>query len=153
MFDLLDEAMHNTVRSFRSGDSRGAAALAPIVNMHAGTLANKVNPANDLATLTVRESVAIQHVTRDFQILHAEAQLLRHICVPQLSPQGVTDADLLRAYTLHHKDIGEHAAVFHRVIDDRRVTRAEYHDVSRCMYQVMQSGMALLSRMEQMIVD
>jgi len=149
--DLLDQAIKDTVFNYKFGDSRGATALAPLVNMNAGTLSNKANPAME-QQLNLREAVSIMRTSGDFRILSAMAQLVRHACVPLPQPAAaVSDMALLEAYTQLHENIGRHATSFHKAIADRHLSAPEYSQISTDMYRVIQSGLGLLSRLEQII--
>ncbi|MBN8922383.1 MAG: hypothetical protein BGP10_12255 [Rhodanobacter sp. 68-29] len=80
LYGSVENAIYQTVNGYVDPATRrrGAVALAPQVGMLPATLSNKANPLQD-HQLTLRESIPVQLVANDFQILHAYAQTLHHV--------------------------------------------------------------------------
>ncbi|MFP4615554.1 MAG: phage regulatory CII family protein [Thiohalorhabdus sp.] len=145
--DALEEAQYRVVREYPGG----ARALAPLVGMHAGTLSNKVNPSNETHHLATREAVAMQHAAKDFRILHAEAQLLHHTCIPLTSFEGVSDAELLDLYAGYHKELGETAEAIRDALADGAVTRRELERVRKELFEDTAAAFEFLARLEDLV--
>lgn len=139
--------MYAVVHEFRGG----AKKLAALVGMNAGTLSNKVNPAMEGHHLTVKESVTLQHTTRDFRILYAIAAALDHSCIPFGNFSRVSDVELLNAYARWHAEQGETAQAISDALADGRITRQEYGRVRREIHEDIQRAFEFLARMEAVI--
>lgn len=151
MYTPLDDAMYKTVHQYGSPKDGGAVKLAQLVGMNAGTLSNKVNPAMETHKLSVAESVAIQNTCNDFRILYAEANALRHICIPAPDFDLVSDVELLNAYTNLHSEIGELATAINDSLQDRHVTRTEFNRIQKEGTEAIQAYYQLLNRLETLI--
>ena len=149
IFSPLDEAQHRIVHEFPGG----AVKLAPLVGMRPGTLSNKVNPDYDGTQLFVSEAVAIQHATRRYDILTAEATILNHTCIPLGDFSSTSDTELLTAYARYHKEIGRTAAAISDALEDGRITRAEFECIRQEGFQQIQRFFEFLARLEAVIDD
>ncbi len=74
--DVLDAAYH-TVHEYPGG----VAALAVRMRMSSNTLTHKVNLNNSTHHLTLREAVAMQHMSGNVAVLQAMAEALGYVCV------------------------------------------------------------------------
>jgi hypothetical protein len=74
--DVLDAAYH-TVHDYPGG----VAALAVRMRMSSNTLTHKVNLNNSTHHLTLREAVAMQHMSGNVAVLQAMAEALGYVCV------------------------------------------------------------------------
>lgn len=147
MFDSIDEAIYKVVHDHPGG----AAKLAALVNMNAGTLSNKANPGMEFHQLTVKEAVAIQNVRKDYRILQAQATELSFAVVPLGNFEGVSDVEVLTAYANYHSCIGTTSAAVSEVLEDRRITRQEYERVKEEFFHAASTGLEFLNRMEALI--
>jgi len=147
MFDPIESAIYDTVHDHPGG----AAKLALLVNMNAGTLSNKANPGMEFHQLTVKEAVAIQNVRKDYRILAAEAAALGYAIVPLGNFEGVSDVEVLTAYANYHSCIGATSAVVAEALNDQRVTKEEYEQCKREFFRAASTGLEFLSRMEALI--
>ncbi len=146
--DRLNEAIYHTIHGFRDGRRRGAVALAPKLNVPAGTLSNKANP-DQSSQLGLLESVPLQLIAKDFQILYAYSGELGHLPpVPFGDFEDTSDADLVQVITRLYADIGKASEALNDAIKDRRITRKEYERVRKFLLQGQQAGHELLCRME-----
>ena len=144
----LDRAVYETVHGYvdpRTGQ-RGAVALAPKLGMQPGTLSNKANPLQE-HQLTLRESIPLQLSAWDFQILKAYARELGH-AVYALPTPHVSDIELLDQYAAFHAAVGEKAEALRNALADGRVVPAEVQEVKRALYEVVASGLAVVTRLE-----
>lgn len=139
-------AAYQLVHEFRARNTRGAAALAPLVGMHPGTLANKVNPMQD-ASLTLAESMQLQAAAQDYRVLHAYALALGHAAY-QLPDSLVSDLELLTKYSEYHERIGAQSAAIRRALSDGRVTQEEVFRIRQDLQGVIAAGLALQARFD-----
>lgn len=149
MFSLLEQAQYDVVHDFPGG----AVKLAPLVGMSAGTLSNKVNPAMETHKLAVAEAVALQHATRDYRILFAEASALDHACLPLGDYSRSSDVAILEAYTLLHAELGEMSAAIHKAFSDSVVSRSEFGTISGEMNHAIRAMLELRTRLEALVDD
>jgi len=147
LFTPLDLAKYQVVHDFKGG----AARLGPLVGINPTTLCNKTNPNQEGHHLTVDEAIRVQTVAKDCRILHAEAALLNHICVPLADYGLVSDAALLDIYTRFHAEVGEAAGALNRTLADGRVTRTECDEFRKEMFEVFQAGLELCNRLEGIV--
>lgn len=144
----LDEAKHRLVHDHRGG----AKALGTLVGINPGTLGNKVNPAMESHHLTVDEAVRIQAVRRAYDVLHAEARALNHVCISLQDHTGISDLALLDAYAAYHADIGQTAqAIRAALTSGDGITRAAVEKVRRELYEDATAGFEFLARLESLI--
>lgn len=142
--DELDQAIHDTVREFPGG----GVALAGKVGMVAGTLLNKANPGQD-AQLTLRESVPLQLVAKDFRILFSYAAVLNHFPpIPFADFSDTSNADLIELITRFHADIGKADEAVHKALSDKRITKADVDRVRKRFLEAQQAGHEFLARLE-----
>lgn len=140
----LDAAKYAVVHDYPGG----AVALAPLAGMNPGTLGNKVNPTIDTHHLTLSESVTLQALTKDYRILHAEAAMLGHVCIPLPKAGNASDIELLNAYAAWTSDIGETAAAISEAlegeIDDKALAK-----IHREMHEDFGKALELFARFKQ----
>lgn len=150
MFDLLDDAIYNTVHDYRDGDNRGAVALSPKVNIGATVLSNKVNPFCESHHLGLKESIPIQLTAGNYSILRVYAQILGHAVfqVPDMS--GMSDANLLTDYANWNAEIGETHDAIRRALTDGQISRRELAAIEAEMYQDFERELGLLARLRSM---
>lgn len=149
MFDPIDLAQYQTIHNFKGG----AVKLAPLINMNAGTLSNKVNPGMDSHHLTVRESIAIQSTTHTHSILQAQAQVLGFCCIELGDFSQVSDVELLNLYSQWHADIGETAQAINEALKDGKIERAEVQKIKNEFHSDIQKGFEFIARLEALIDD
>lgn len=144
MMDAIEDAQYRVVHDFPGG----AVRLAPLVNMHPGTLSNKVHPGSPNHHLTVREAVAIQAATHDCRLLYAEAQVLGHACVALGDFSGISDVELLDAYAAYHQELGQTAAAIREALAHRVVTREQIREIEREIHEDVRHAFEFLSRLK-----
>lgn len=144
MFDPIEDAAYRVVHDYPGGAVKLASQLA----MNAGTLSNKVNPGCEGHHLSVREALAIQHATRDFRIIQAEAQLLDGIFLHFGHIPRVSDTELLTAYARWHEDIGETAKAIAEALADGKISRTEINRVRKEFQDDIARGFEFLERLE-----
>lgn len=146
----LDEAKWTVVHSHAGG----AKALGPLVGINPGTLCNKVNPSMETHHLTVDEAVRIQAVRRCYDLLHAEARALGHVCVRLGNHEGMSDAALLDVYAAYHADVGETAqAIRDALASGCGVSREAVARVERELFEDARAGFEFLARLKALVED
>jgi len=145
--DAIDQAGYELVHTFPGG----APALAPHVNMNAGTLLNKANPSCTDHKFTVREVVAIQSFRKSYPMLYAEARVLNHICVKLGQYPDVSDVELLDLYAKYHEEIGETAGALRRALQKGQITQRDYDDIKREAFEDAQAMFELLARLKGLV--
>jgi len=146
--DPIDSAGYALVHDYPGG----APALAPRVNMNAGTLANKANPHCE-HQFTVREVLAIQALRGITTMIDAEARALGGVFVPLEDYSGTSDVELLDLYAAYHAEIGETAEAIRDSLAGGEVTREAYERVEREFYEDVQAGFAFLARLRALRGD
>lgn len=148
----LAGAMYALVHDFRHPRTgkRGAPALAPLVGMNPGTLANKVNPEQEHEP-TLRETVQWQAITGDYRTLHAYAQVLGHAAYRLPTADEFGDVDLLARYTEFQIAIGAKACAIRQALADRHISRAEVDVIRAALQGVISTGLALAARFDALV--
>lgn len=152
LFTPLALAVHATVGDFvdpRTGQ-RGAVALAPLLNIKPSTLSNRANPTVDGARMGLEESVPLQLVANDFQILYAYNAALGH-CAYRL-PENVhgSDIEILDAYLAVHEAAGRKAAAIAAGLRDGRISRREFDTIRRSFDDQVRAGLQLMAALERL---
>ena len=146
----LDEAKHRLVHEHPGG----AKSLGPLVGINPGTLCNKVNPAMENHHLSVDEAVRIQAVRRRYDLLHAEARALGHVCVQLADHSQASDMELLDAYAAYHADVGQTAqAIRAALANGVGITREAVETVERELFEDARAGFEFLARMKALVED
>ncbi len=153
MWDELDEAIYRTVHEYRDGNRAGAVALAPRINMNAGTLSNKANPGMEQHQLTLRESIPLQLATGRTDIAAAYAQALGGVYVPLGDFSGTSDTELLNIWAGMDEQDGRMAGAAREVLEDGRVTREELRRLKREVWRSIQVRLEFYHRMEAICDD
>jgi len=120
-------AVYRTVHDFPGG----AKALATYLSVRPGTLSNKADPACDTHHLNLSEALAIMKVSENYRILRALGVETNHGVVQLLNLTGVSDLELLDAYTRMNKELGDVAGAMNRAFEDRKLTRVEFNEITR----------------------
>ena len=145
----LDKAKYQTVRGYKGG----AAKLAPMIGIkNSKTLSNKVNPNLELHQLTVDESIYLQRITKNYEMLHATALLLDHVClpIPVTELKKISDIELLDSWGKWHAQIGVTVETMREALDDNIIDEDEVNDIERDMHHAIACGMALVERFKVM---
>jgi len=143
----LDRAMHAVVHDY---GKRGATELGPLIGIAPSTLSNKVNPSVETTWLYVAEAIRLQAFTKDYRILHAEAELLNHIAVPIEAFAGMSDLELLDAYATWIAEIGDVSGSILEALEDRHISRAEVETIRSDMHNAARAAFGLLARLESL---
>lgn len=154
LFGSVETAIHDTVTGFVDPVSkqRGAVALAPMLGMQPGTLSNKANPQQD-HQLTLRESIPLQLVARDFRILHAYASTLHHVAYPLPVESDAGDVELLDQYAELHAELGVMAQAVRDSLRDNRVQSDEVQRIRAAFDASARAGLCLIARLEALVDD
>lgn len=149
LFSALDSAIYETVNSFVDPvtKGRGATALAPRLNIAAGTLSNKANPLQE-HQLSLRESISLQLATIDFGILHAYNGALGHVGFRLPDADQIGDVELLDAYCELHTRVGHLAQTIRNALLDHRVSIAEVIQIQIAFDALVRSGLGMVNRIE-----
>lgn len=150
LFGQLDTAIYDTVHGYRDPVTRlrGAVALAPKLGMPPNSLSNRVDPTNAAAKLGVIESVTMQLVANDFQILHAYNAVLGHCAWRLPADSRAGDVEVLDAYAAMHEQSGRMALAIREALADRRITPAEVARIRSHFHAEVRAGLELLARLE-----
>lgn len=154
LFGSVETAIHDTVTGFVDPVSkqRGAVALAPMLGMQPGTLSNKANPQQE-HQLTLRESIPLQLVARDFHILHAYAHTLHHVAYPLPAETGAGDVELLDQYAAMHAELGDMARAVRDSLRDGRIRSDEVQRIREAFDATARAGLCLINRLEALVDD
>lgn len=93
----------------------GVPALAKAMGISPNTLQHKLNPGNTRHHLTLRESIALQRITRDVGVMRAMAKALGYVCVLATPDQG--EGDPVQAFANFQGEVAD----FSRAIADAMV--------------------------------
>lgn len=146
----LDLAIQATVHDFVDPSSRrrGAAGLAPLVGMKPGTLSNKSNPEQE-HQLGLAESIPLQLVAQDFQILYAYTHLLGHAAYKLPAHDAdASDLALLNLYCEMHARVGALAKQIRNSLEDGRITAAELPPLRAAFDELVRAGLGVITRIE-----
>lgn len=147
MLSELDMAVYRTVHDFPGG----AKALATYLSVRPGTLSNKADPACDTHHLNLSEALAIMKVSENYRILRALGVETNHGVVQLLNLTGVSDLELLDAYTRMNKELGDVAGAMNRAFEDRKLTRVEFNEITREIFEAINAQLELRRRLEAVI--
>lgn len=152
LFGALDSAIYRTVNGFVDPVTRGrgATALAPRLNIAAGTLSNKANPTQE-HQLGLRESISLQLATLNFDILYAYTGALGHVAyrLPDADHQG--DVELLDSYCELHARVGRLATEIREALVDSRITFEEVAAIRVAFDFLVRAGLGLVNRIEGLV--
>lgn len=146
MFDPIEQASYDLVHDFKGG----AARLAPLANMNAGTLQHKVNPTMETHHLHLKESVSLMNAAQDFRLLHAISSQLGFVCVPTGKYQDVSDIEFLNLYTSAMKEVGDLSEAIQDAFEDKRITQKEVKRVRAEALEAIAALAELPARLEAM---
>ena len=154
LFTPLDLAIHRTVKGYVDPHTghRGAVALSAKVGMPSGTLSNKASPQIPEAKLGLIESVPVQLVANDFQILHTYNAALGHCAYRMPIAPVVSDMAVLDAYLDVHATTGKKAMAIRAALQDGKVTRAELDDIKALFDDRVRAGLELIACLERLVV-
>ena len=127
--DVLDAAYH-TAHSYPGG----IPALAVRMMMSPNTLAHKVDPSKKTHLLGLKESIAIQAISRDKSILHSMASALGCLCIDMSS---CDDKTVLQEVSEMVKDFGKTIMDMQEAVTDGSVTANEMHKCEADAFELM----------------
>ncbi|MBN9475388.1 MAG: hypothetical protein ABS43_01700 [Bordetella sp. SCN 67-23] len=120
----FENAAFNTVHDY----SRGAKALAEIVDIPYHVLLHKVNPNNETHQLSVRQAVKIMQATGDDRMLHAiAAELGMVLVITQMAE--IDDRQMHQAMTQALGRFGEYLDTVSESLEDGRITATELRKI------------------------
>lgn len=146
MYDPIETAAYDLVHDYPGGAKRMAAK----VNMNAGTLQHKVNPSMETHHLTLKESVSLMFVSRDFRLLHAICHELGHACLCAGEYKDMADAEFLNHFSHAVSEFGEMAAAINKALDDGKITPAEIRAVRKETLEAIAALASIPARLEGM---
>lgn len=151
--DRLNDAIYDTVHEFRDERGRiGAKALGPKLGIQSGTLSNMANP-DQAHKLGLLESIPLQLMAKDFQILYAYSTELGHLPpVPYVDFTKTSDADLICLLSRFHADIGKSMEALNEALQHKRITHADVERVRKGLLESQQAGHELLCRLEALSI-
>lgn len=155
LFGPLDTAIYETVNGYVDPvdrRKRGAVALAPMLGKQPGTLSNKANPEQG-HQLTLRESIPLQLVARNFAILHAYSSALHHVAYALPETGNASDMELFDQYAEMQAELGRMAQELRDTLRDRRVTSEEVQRIRAAFERAVGAGLGLLTRLEALVDD
>jgi len=145
----LDAAFH-VVHDYAGG----AESLAPRLNKHPTTLCQEVRPPKGgTAKLGLATAVAIQELTGDHRILHAEASQLGYRCVRISELAGVSNRELMASITAFAKETGEALIAAHQAIEDGRITENEIREFEKQVADIVPAAVALAERLRSIATE
>jgi hypothetical protein len=149
LFGALDSAIYSTVNGFVDPVTRGrgATALAPRLNIAAGTLSNKANPTQE-HQLGLRESISLQLATVDFSILYAYNAALGHVGFRLPDADRFGDIELLDTYCELHARVGRLAVEIRNALLDQKISFEEVQAVRTAFDCLVRSGLGVVNRIE-----
>ncbi len=149
LFGAVDMAIYKTIHGFVDPVTRGrgATALAPRLNIAAGTLSNKANPTQE-HQLGLRESISLQLATLNFEILHAYNSALGHVGFRLPDADQVGDVELLDVYCEMHARVGQLAQAIRDALIDHRVSQTELVEIQTAFDSLIRAGLGLVNRIE-----
>lgn len=145
----IQEAAYLTVHSYPGGATR----LAPLVGKTPRSLDNEVNPDVPTAKLGIEDAVTLQHGANDYRLLEAMAMTLGFAVLRICDHTGISDVELLDAYSEWNAEIGETHSVIRKALSDGRVTRSEVDEIRREMFEDFQRELGVLARLEALVED
>lgn len=130
----------------------GVAKLAERMGVVPGTLYNKLLQSDSSShhKLTLQDALLISVVTGRYDILHALARTLGHVCVPLQDVQATSDAALLEMIATWMDRQGDFFRTFHTAIADGQVTAQEAVQVEQQAYEVVRAILELTGRLKGM---
>ena len=143
---LINQAKYALVHDAKGG----AVALAPLLKIRPDTLSHKVNPRADAHHLMVDEALQLQFFTGDHRLLEAEALSLGYALLPMEDLSGISDMELLNAYTHLHKEFGDLATTLHTSLSDGRITKSETENFKKESADVISALAQLRQRFESL---
>ena len=152
MWDPLDDAIHKTVHEYTDGNQSGAVALAPAINMNAGTLTNKANPGMELHQLSLRESVPLQNHAKDYRILHSYSYSLGHASYPLGDFKTTSDVELLDLTLKFVKEVGDVSEELRKSLADGDITQSEFNRIDKQMCEAVQAMAELRCRVKGLVI-
>lgn len=146
-FTLLDSAIHQTVLSFRDAKGqRGAAALAPLLNLRERTCQNKANPNQTAFYFRPEELLLLQKMTRNTSIMHTMAAELGFVCVPiESGPGGNDPLTALASWTARQADCMWAVAEY---LQEKDPSRANVAELQATHFAAAGQGLAFLKAVE-----
>lgn len=152
--DPVDAAVYESTHDYKDSvtGQRGVAALAVRMDANEGTLQNKINPACGTHELTLKEFRKILLHTNDMRPLHALCAEFKHVAMPLMTSDDVSDAALLELLTEVDIEKAEFLKELQRVLADGQVYRAEYERLSAECMDWVRAILKTLDRLQGMVV-
>ena len=153
MSDALQQAIHDTVHEYPIWSDRkkprGAVALAPMVNMQAGTLSNKANTIMETHQLTLAESIPIQREAQDYRITDAYCMTLGGVFLRFHDLKFVSDQQLLDVWAKYIQEDGETAKAVSEALADGNINEKEMDRIEKEVNEDIQAKLELLHRVKE----
>lgn len=143
---LINEAIHKTA----SGYEGGVRKLARDLNLQPGTLSNKCNPSMQSHVLNIKELIDICKQTDDLTPLFEIARNLHCVCVPIETHKGISDMQLLDAWSDWDIEQANTKKEIKNVLDLPQITTLHLDRIEQEMFEDFQKALALLGRLRAM---
>lgn len=147
----IQAAAWQTVHQYKDPKSgqRGAAVLGPKLGKSANSLSNEVNPDVGTHKPGLEDSITLQLITGDFQVLRAYANALHHVAIPLPDFETVSDVELLNQFAAWPAALGRTCQEIHSSLEDGRVDPIELRMVKARGFAHIAKFFQFLQRMEQ----
>jgi len=143
----LDQAKHQLVNQYPGG----ATTLAPLIGIkNPAVLSNKVNPRSESHHLTVDESVSLQAITQNYNLLKTTAATLGHVAIklPSANLAAASDIELLDCWAKWQEDCGQTAATLRKALESGDIDQTELAEIRREVFEDIAREIELLQRLE-----
>jgi len=153
MWDSLDDAIYKTIHNFKDGKKSGPGALAPKINMNAGTLNNKADPGCETHHLTLRESIPIQRTASDFSIAQSYCMELGGVFIQLQMIDYVSDSALLDIWATLIEKEGEFAKAVRESLEDGKIKHDEMKQIRDSAQQRISTLLEMVKRLESIHIQ
>ena len=155
MFDVVDDAVYETVHGYRDGSLRGANALISRiyalfgVKFNSGTFQNKAATEMPGHEFKLKESILVQLASDNFKITEAYCQSLGGVFVRVATYANTSDVELLNLWAKLAKEEGETAEAYQKALNARRVTREMLMEIERETFEDIAVKLELFNRVKE----
>lgn len=144
--DTINRTIHKTASSY----SGGIRKLANDLNLQPGTFSNKCNPSLSTHILNIKELIDICKQTGDLSPLHEIARKLHCVCVPIETYKGISDMQLLDAWSDWEIQRAETMKEIKNALNLHQITALQIDRIQREMFEDFQKELTLLERLKIM---
>lgn len=140
--DPVALARYHLVHDFPGGSE----AMAPYLDLHAGTLRRKAHPEEMDDDLTVTQAIEAMNLAKDWRLLDAIAAKCERVVIEREKQQPTGDKGLLEQFLLAEQSMGEFAADIHTALQHKKLTAADISRIKQAVQKLAThaEGMATL---------